>query len=219
MATRSVTCWQLPLQQRDNKDKTKTSLLDCECHSWGFWSQGKRRESESQRAFEMSEPRSGGRRAFRNYRLGRANQGSKPGWMRPFTLGTTELGRMNNDIGVVFSFKKSQESNQPGKRTGGAVARAGCGGLRHAWRSPQQWHTTWGCEKTLDKGWTLAITVTPEQLTQNLWDGDKALMSLESCLCPSLPTSWVGLILAKRWESPAYEGPQAEEYNSCLPTE
>lgn len=58
--------------------------------------------------------------------------------MRPFTLGTTELGRMNNDIGVVFSFKKSQESNQPGKRTGGAVARAGCGGLRHAWRSPQQ---------------------------------------------------------------------------------
>lgn len=71
------------------------------------------------------------------------------------------------------------------------------------------------CEKTLDKGCTLATglghtrTINP----------DKAVIKVawKSRLCPSLPTSWVGLILAKCWESLAYEDPQADECNGSFP--
>lgn len=70
------------------------------------------------------------------------------------------------------------------------------------------------CEKTLDKGCTLA---TGQDHTRTINPDKAVVIAWKSCLCPSLPTSWVGLILAKCWESLAYEDPQADECNICFP--
>lgn len=107
---------------------------------------------------------------------------------------------MQSGIGVVFSFKKSQESSPSGKGTGGAVARAGCGGLRHSWHPPQRRHTTWGCEETLDKGWTLAAdshtrTTDSESLG---WGQGLNIFKKLSLPFPSYLLSWSHLSQALR---------------------
>lgn len=108
---------------------------------------------------------------------------------------------MHSDTGVVFSFEKSQESNQSGKRTGGVVARAGCGGLRHAWHSPQWRHTTWGCEKTLDKGWTLAVEQSHTRTINSYslgWGQSLNIFKKLSLPFPSYLLSWSHLSQALR---------------------
>lgn len=75
----------------------------------------------------MLEPRSGGRRGVKDAThpavqikdLSLAQLGHLV-----FHLCGSEFRRMHKDMGAVFSFRKSQEFDQAGKRIGGAVASA-----------------------------------------------------------------------------------------------
>lgn len=115
MATLSVTHWQLLLQEGDTRSKTKTSLLNSDVKVF-FKAKGRNMSPKAKRLLICQSRVLEAERAFSSLQtLGckvekkKKIQGPQPGWNRQFVLWTTQLGRMGNDTGIVFSFKKSRK--------------------------------------------------------------------------------------------------------------